>query len=155
MPDWTIRAATTQDVETVARFNEAMALETEALTLDPARVRAGVARLVADAGLGHCFVACARDGRVVGTLGVTSEWSDWRCGSFWWIQSVYVAPEQRRGGVFAALYAHVEALARASEDVCGLRLYVEQDNERAMATYRQLGMHETHYRIYETEFPRA
>lgn len=153
---WTVRDAGTGDIDLLADFNCAMALETEALTLDRARVRAGVAGLLAVPARGRCFVVEDGDGggSVVATLSVTFEWSDWRCGTFWWIQSVYVTPGARRGGAFRALYAHVEALARAQDEVCGLRLYVERDNASAMRTYERLGMAETHYRIYEVEFER-
>lgn len=84
-----------------------------------------------------------------GTLMLTFEWSDWRNGLWWWIQSVYVEPSQRRGGVFAALYRHVETLARAAPGVIGLRLYVEHANAAAQRTYAALGMHDAGYRIYE------
>ena len=90
----------------------------------------------------------------VGMLMLTREWSDWRCGHWWWIQSVYVAPAHRRGGVFRALYAHVHALAAAEPDVLGLRLYVERDNATAQATYSSLGMHDAGYRIFETAIAR-
>jgi ribosomal protein S18 acetylase RimI-like enzyme len=83
---------------------------------------------------------------------ITFEWSDWRNGNFWWIQSVYVAPEFRERGVFRALYAHVHKLAKSRRDVCGLRLYVEHENGRAQKAYARLGMKEAHYRIFETDF---
>ena len=80
---------------------------------------------------------------------LTTEWSDWRDGWWWWIQSVYVAPEARRGGVYRALYAHVLALAGERDDVCGLRLYVERENVNAQRTYEFLGMADAGYRMYE------
>jgi GNAT superfamily N-acetyltransferase len=132
----------------LVQFNAAMALETEALTLDPQRLRAGVTALLADPGRGRYRVAVAGD-EVVGALMLTREWSDWRCGDWWWIQSVYVRPDWRRRGVFAALYRSVEAEARANPEVCGLRLYVERDNRQAQQTYGSLGMQETHYRLFE------
>ena len=146
-----IRSAGPGDVEHLVEFNRAMALETEDKALDVEVLRRGVTRFVADASLGRCLVAVQGD-EVLGTLSVTSEWSDWRNGLFWWIQSVYVRPEARGAGVFTMLYAHIERLAREAPDVIGLRLYVEQDNERAQRTYARLGMHETDYRIYEVEF---
>jgi ribosomal protein S18 acetylase RimI-like enzyme len=85
---------------------------------------------------------------------VTYEWSDWRDGMIWWIQSVYVHPDYRRQGVFSALYRHVELCAQADPDACGLRLYVAKDNERAQGTYAALGMTETRYRIMEAMFER-
>ena len=83
---------------------------------------------------------------------VTFEWSDWRNKSFWWIQSVYVHPAQRRRGIFTRLFRAVQEMAAARNDVCGLRLYVEQHNHVAQATYKSLGMDETHYDMYEVAF---
>lgn len=80
---------------------------------------------------------------------VTSEWSDWRNGFFWWIQSVYVRPEYRRHGVYRSLHEHLRKLAQTEPNICGLRLYVERENERAQSTYSRLGMHETHYLLFE------
>lgn len=152
MSTWTLRRAAPEDAERLVDFAVAMALETEHKALARETVEAGVRALLDDDGLGECLVAVDETGAVVGTLSVTFEWSDWRNGVFWWIQSVYVAPEQRRQGVFGALYAELEGRARSTPGVIGLRLYVERDNARAMATYRALGMTETPYRVYETEF---
>lgn len=148
MTELKLRAATERDLDVLVDFNAAMALETEALTLDRARLRAGVAALLADPAKGRYTVAERAD-EVVGALMLTREWSDWRCGDWWWIQSVYVHPAARRAGVFRALFERAAAEARADPGVCGLRLYVERDNLRAQATYRALGMEETHYRLYE------
>lgn len=155
-PRWIVRDAGAGDIDALVEFNCAMALETEQLTLDRDRVRAGVSGLLSVPARGRCFVVAdaGTPQDVVGTLSVTSEWSDWRCGTFWWIQSVYVTPAARERGAFRTLYRHVEALAREQDDVCGLRLYVERDNASAMRTYVRLGMGETHYRIYEVEFER-
>jgi ribosomal protein S18 acetylase RimI-like enzyme len=144
----TIRPAIAGDADALAAFNIAMARETEGKRLRPDVVGAGVRRMLAEPGLGFYLVAEA-GGKVVGSLMVTTEWSDWRNGRFWWIQSVYVVTEWRRRGVFRALYAHVKALAAAAPDVCGFRLYVEHENADAQATYRQLGMEMTDYRLME------
>lgn len=143
-----IRAATSADVDTIARFNIAMALETEDKRLAPDTIAAGVRRIIADESLGFYLVA-EQEGTVVGCLAVTYEWSDWRCGLFWWIQSVFVEPSARASGVFSALYGEVRARAADTPDVCGLRLYVEKDNGRAQQTYSRLGMAETDYRLFE------
>lgn len=148
MSDLTLRCADPRDLDVLVEFNAAMAMETEALNLDRERLRAGVAALLADPAKGRYRVA-ERAGEVVGALMLTREWSDWRCGDWWWIQSVYVRPDARRTGVFRAMFDNVAAEARANPDVCGLRLYVERDNLRAQATYRALGMDETHYRLFE------
>ena len=151
----TIRNATPADLEFLAHGNEAMALETEHKSLDPQVVRRGVAAALADPAHGRYFVAVDADDLPVGQLMVTYEWSDWRNGQFWWIQSVYVLPDWRRRGVFRALYRHVEDLARRTQGVCGLRLYVEADNVNAQRTYERCGMGDAGYRVMEVDYSRA
>jgi ribosomal protein S18 acetylase RimI-like enzyme len=143
-----IRDATSTDVDILVQFNAAMARETEAKTLDPAILKAGVAAVLTEPRRGFYLIA-EHAGEIAGCLMITYEWSDWRNGDWWWLQSVYVRPENRRDGVFRALYAEVERRAAANAGVAGLRLYVERDNTRAQKTYAALGMHETHYRMYE------
>jgi GNAT superfamily N-acetyltransferase len=155
-----IREAHPRDAGLLAQWALAMAWETEHKRLDPATVLAGVERGLVDPAKARYFVAmrevavAGREtiGEAVGTLMLTREWSDWRCGDWWWIQSVYVAEAHRRNGVFAALYRHVERLARESDGVIGLRLYVERDNATAQHTYAALGMDDAGYRIFENEF---
>ena len=149
-----LRRGEWRDAETIAAFNRAMALETEGLALQTERSLHGAQRLLRDPGLGFYLVA-ERAGEVAGSLMVTFEWSDWRNGHFWWIQSVYVRPEARRQGVFRALYRAVAQMVEADASVCGLRLYVESSNARAQATYASLGMERTHYLVYEQERPGA
>lgn len=144
----TIRRAASTDREIIAANNRAMAEETEGKRLDEDTVLAGVDGLFAYPDRGFYQVA-ERDGRILGQLMVTKEWSDWRNADFWWIQSVYVAPDARRRGVFTALYRQLEAEARADRSVCGLRLYTERGNENAQRTYEALGMRPAHYRMYE------
>jgi GNAT superfamily N-acetyltransferase len=146
-----VRDADQDDIPFLVACNAAMALETEQLRLDRAVLEAGVAGLFERPSRGFYLVAM-RGGQALGCLLVTHEWSDWRNGDWWWLQSVHVLPEARRGGVFRALYAEVERRARATTGVVGLRLYVERDNARAQATYRALGMHEGVYRVYERGF---
>jgi len=149
MPDEiTIRDARSADVEVIALFNEAMALETEGLRLDPATIRSGVRAVIDDPSRGRYYVAELQD-RVAGALLVTYEWSDWRNAMFLWLQSVYVDPAHRRRGVFSRLYAHVEALAR-SPGHCGLRLYMDAHNASARAAYERLGMRHENYLVFET-----
>jgi len=142
-----IRAATPADVSDLAAWNAAMAWETEHKRLDPATLERGVRGVFEQPRRGFYLVA-ERDGAAVGCLLVTYEWSDWRDGDFWWIQSVYVVPAARRDGAFRALYADVAQRAAAAGAV-GLRLYVETENRRAQATYEGLGMQRCHYFMYE------
>jgi GNAT superfamily N-acetyltransferase len=146
-----IRAAVARDVEALAANHRAMALETEGKALDPVLTLRGTSAVVEDASKGFYLVA-EREGRLVAQLLVTFEWSDWRNGTFWWIQSVYVVPEARRTGCYRALHDHVLATARAQKDVCGVRLYVDKENLRAQATYTAMGMAVAHYDLYEIDF---
>jgi ribosomal protein S18 acetylase RimI-like enzyme len=146
-----VREATIADAESIAAFNAAMAMETESKTLPPEILRAGVAAVFADPHRGFYRVADV-DGIVAGCLMITFEWSDWRNGDWWWLQSVYVKPEFRRLGVFRALYDDIERAGRATPHVVGVRLYVEKGNRRAQNTYASLGMHEADYLMYAKNF---
>ena len=128
-----------------------MAAETEDMALDPDTVGPGVDAVLADSSLGF-YLVVEIDGKPAGQLMVTYEWSDWRNGLWWWIQSVYVRPEYRRRGVYSALHRHVAEEAQAAGGVCGLRLYVEQENTTAQQVYRSLEMYPTRYHMYEVEF---
>ena len=152
--DVTIRAARSDDAAFLAAGNIAMALESEHKQLDPATVRLGVRAVLDDPAKGRYFVA-ELDGQVVGQLMITYEWSDWRNGTFWWIQSVFVTPGARRAGVFRTLFRHLEALAKGDRSVCGIRLYVERENVRAQATYRRCGLEDGGYRVMEVDYSGA
>ena len=150
----TVRPATAADADFLAQGNAAMALETEHKQLDPGIVGAGVRAALADPTKGLYFIA-EQGGQRVGQLMFTYEWSDWRNGTFWWIQSVYVLPEARRSGVFRALFRHVEQRAERDPGVCGIRLYVERENDRAQATYRHCGLHDAGYVVMEVDYTNA
>lgn len=145
-----LRNATLEDAPTLVAFNAAMAWESEGLVLDTDRLNAGVRRVLTDE-VGAFYRLAEREGRVVGQLMVTAEWSDWRDAWVWWIQSVYVLPQARRGGVYRALHQSVVEEARA-RGVAGVRLYVDVRNRGAMSTYRSLGMDGDHYRVFEQMF---
>ncbi len=151
MPTIIIRPATREDAEFLVRGNASMALETEAMSLDLDRLRDGVHGVFDEPARGRYFIAEVDSVRA-GQLMITYEWSDWRNGVFWWVQSVFVVPEFRRAGVFAAMYRHVQGEARAAGNVCGIRLYVENHNERAMASYERAGMNRTIYQMFEEDF---
>lgn len=147
----TIRDAGPDDRDTIVQFNAAMATETEDRRLDPETLRAGVEAVLQNPARGRYFLA-ERDGHVVAQTMITYEWSDWRNGNFWWIQSVYVSPDYRSAGVFTALYRHIERLAANDRTVCGIRLYVEKENVQAARTYLRLGMKPAHYNMLEVDF---
>ena len=148
-PAISVREAVPGDAATIAAFNTAIARETEDKSLDPGTVGPGVVALLEEPSRGRYWVA-ESNGEVVGQLMVTYEWSDWRNGTIWWIQSVYVHPEWRRRGIFSTLYRHVESIVAADPAAVGLRLYVEQHNTRAQQTYQSLGMITPGYVVMES-----
>ena len=149
-----IREAALADAPVIADFNVQLALESEGLALNAACVREGVAAMLKDRSMGIYFVAEA-EGAVVGQTMITYEWSDWRNGNIWWIQSVYVKPEFRRAGIFRAIFNHLRSLAQARKEVCSIRLYVHADNTRACQSYERLGMIRTRYEIFELDVGRG
>ena len=146
-----IRKATLGDLDRIVDFNARLADESEGILLDRGTLRDGVRGLLSDPARGSYHVACA-DGGVVGQMMHTREWSDWRNGDLWWIQSVYVHPDHRRRGVCRALYEHLKALAATDSGVVGLRLYVERENAVAQATYAGLGMRMAGYLVMQDLF---
>jgi ribosomal protein S18 acetylase RimI-like enzyme len=144
----TIRPAEPRDAAVVAEFNRLLAWETEHKELDAAVLARGVARLLADPNKGFYLVAEADD-QIVGQMMATFEWSDWRDGWFWWVQSVYVRDGHRRSGVFRSLLTEFIRRARADGGVVGIRLYVERDNRRAQDTYEAFGLKEAGYHVRE------
>lgn len=145
---FTIRQATAEDAESIAEFNRLMAFETEHKKLIPEVILTGVKTMIANPSHGFYLVA-EKEGEIAGSLMITTEWSDWRNGVVWWVQSVYVRDEYRRQGIYRGLYEEVKSLSSSDESVCGYRLYVEKDNVRAQKTYESLGMIETDYLMYE------
>ena len=146
----TIRQAGLADRTIIAEFNVVLAEESEGSRLEPARVQAGVDAVLKDPAKGIYYVVVA-GGAVIGQTMITYEWSDWRNGNLWWIQSVYVKPEFRGQGVFRRLFEHVRALASQQKGVPALRLYVHEDNKRACRSYEKLGMARTQYEIFEID----
>jgi GNAT superfamily N-acetyltransferase len=147
----TIRRAIDTDAAIIADQSAAMAREIEDIELDRGRLLAGTQAVLNDAGKGF-YVIAEHEGRVAGQLMITFEWSDWRNGVFWWIQSVYVESESRGQGVYTALHRWVREQAEGAGDVCGIRLYVDKSNHNAQRTYRRLGMTPAVYDMYETDF---
>ncbi|HVT32456.1 MAG TPA: GNAT family N-acetyltransferase [Rhodanobacteraceae bacterium] len=143
-----IRNATRNDIAFLADCNLAMAWESEKKRLDREVLARGIVAVFDHPERGF-YVVAERDGVAVGSLLITHEWSDWRNGGWWWIQSVYVVPDARRAGVFTAMYREVESRGRASAGVIGLRLYVEKQNAGAQATYAALGMEPAYYSLYQ------
>ena len=142
------REARADEAPALARFQIALALETEGLALDPDACARGVKAVFDDPAKGRWYVATVGH-EVAGSLLITYEWSDWFDGSIWWIQSVYVLPVHRGRRIFSGLYGFVKALASIETSVRGLRLYVDKRNTKAQKVYETLGMNGEHYALYE------
>lgn len=143
-----VRPGQKADVKTIVDFQIWMAEETEDFGLDRPTVEKGVQAVFDDSTKGAYWVALL-EGKVVGCLLTVPEWSDWRNGTVLWIHSVYVLPEARRNGVFRAMYEALRTRVESSDDLRGLRLYVEHENEVAQNTYEEMGMDGSHYKMFE------
>ena len=150
-PNLKIRPAVFEDWRTIADFNTELAEETEGKNLVPALIESGVKTLLLNPHRGRYFVACLGT-KIVGQLMHTFEWSDWRNGEIWWLQSVFVHSEHRRQGVFRSLYRHLETMASRDASVVGLRLYAEEGNSNALEVYRSLGLEKAGYLVLEKIF---
>ncbi|UCE02930.1 MAG: GNAT family N-acetyltransferase [Candidatus Latescibacterota bacterium] len=144
------RPARREDREALEQGILEMAQETEGIRLDPQTVRRGVEAIL-DAAQPGFYRVLEENGRVVAQLMITYEWSDWRARVVWWIQSVYVPPDQRGRGLYARLYRDVLEEARQA-GAAGLRLYVDRSNHAAQSVYAALGMDGAHYQVFESMF---
>ncbi len=142
------RPAKEEDAQTIVRFQQQMAHETEGISLDQATVSAGVQAVFEDPQKGIYYVTEVEQ-RVIASLLITYEWSEWRNGTVWWIQSVYVEKEFRGSGIFSQLYAYIQSLAENDTEVRGIRLYVDNTNTAAQQVYSRIGMNGDHYKVYE------
>ena len=143
-----IRKASPHEAHILVDFQFRMAFETEDIQLDVEKTEQAVRAVFSDEHKGIYFVALHNE-QIVGSLLITYEWSDWRNGTVWWIQSVYVVPEARGQGVYRSLYAHIKTLVEQEEDLKGIRLYVDRNNGRAQEVYKKLGMDGDHYQVFE------
>ena len=135
--------------EQIAINNCQMALETENKNLDYDLVHLGVLNLFKNNHFGFYLIA-EQDDDVVASLMITYEWSDWRNGLFWWIQSVYVLPSHRQKGIYKKMYERARAMSKQSEvPVCGFRLYAENNNTAAHKAYTNCGMEMCNYVMFE------
>ena len=146
-----VRNATRTDIERIAQFQQAMALETEGRALDPSISTQGIVAIFDDPVKGFYIVAVSDTDEVLGSLLITYEWSDWSNANHWWIQSVYVDAAWRRRGIYRTMYEYILAMTEGRSDICSIRLYVERTNTTAQQTYKSLGMSHSHYDMYEID----
>jgi L-amino acid N-acyltransferase YncA len=142
-----IRKARTDDASIIIDFQKKMAWETEKMTLENDILTRGVNTVFSHPELGQYWVA-EDENKVIASLLITNEWSDWRNANVWWFQSVYVLSAYRRKGVFRSMYTSIRDEAE-NKGIAGLRLYVETNNSGAQMTYKALGMRSEHYIMYE------
>lgn len=140
-----------EDINSLVNFNIKMAKETENKILNKKIVTKGVSEVLTDTTLGY-YVIAKNKNTILGSLMITYEWSDWRNGMFWWIQSVYVEKEYRQQGVYKKMYSYIKDKALKDNSCTGIRLYVEQENKIAQSVYKKLEMKETHYKLFEIDF---
>ena len=140
-----------EDINSLVDFNIKMAKETENKILNKKIVTKGVSEVLNDTTLGY-YVIAKNKNTILGSLMITYEWSDWRNGMFWWIQSVYVEKEYRQQGVYKKMYSYIKDKALKDNSCTGIRLYVEQENKIAQSVYKKLEMKETHYKLFEIDF---
>ncbi len=143
-----IRKAQTKDIEAIAAFQLAMAMETENLELNQDTVLIGVKSVLEDPSKGF-YIVKEENNKVVASLMITLEWSDWRAQTIWWIQSLFVAPEWRQKGIYKSMYLYLKELVQNDPSIGGIRLYVDKTNTTAQKVYEALGMDGEHYRFYE------
>lgn len=143
-----IRKSRLEDVPTIVDFQQRLALESESYILDGTIVTKGIHAMFADPTKGTYFIAEV-DGEIAGCHSITYEWSDWRNGMVWWLQSVYVVEKQRRNGVFKAMFENLRMLIKNDPGLAGLRLYVDKTNARAQKVYEAMGMNGEHYSVFE------
>jgi predicted GNAT family acetyltransferase len=143
-----IRKAVVKDITRIVEFQQKMAFETESLRLDPEVLLKGVESVFADPTKGF-YLVTETDQTIVACTLLTPEWSDWRNGTFLWIQSVYVEPNYRKKGIYSKMYSYVKNLVLNSPEYLGLRLYVVMNNKSAQEVYSRTGMDGDHYKLYE------
>jgi RimJ/RimL family protein N-acetyltransferase len=147
-----IRKSEPADIAVIAEFQQQLALETENYHLDISIVKNGIKAMFDDRSLGMYFIA-ERNGEIVGCHSITYEWSDWRNGMVWWIQSVYVVKSQRKHGIFKAMFDNLKEFVQKDPGIVGLRLYVDKTNLRAQEVYQKMGMNGEHYSVFEMMKP--
>ncbi len=144
----TIRKATIADIPFLVAFQQKLAQETENVTLDNVILHKGMQAMFDDPSKGFYNVV-EDNGVVIGCHMITYEWSDWRNGLVWWLQSVYVIESYRKQGIFKLMYENIVRIIQNDPSLIGLRLYVDKTNARAMKVYESMGMNGEHYTVYE------
>ena len=144
----TIRRATKKDIPYIIAFNQAMALETENVSLSLPVLTRGVETVFNDDSNGF-YIVCEQNQQACACLMITYEWSDWRNGQFWWIQSVFVEKQYRNQGIYKKMYQFIKTLADNDKNICGIRLYVDGLNDSAKIVYNRLGMEQSNYQLFE------
>lgn len=95
---------------------------------------------------GRWWVLRGPDGRPAGLIGAT-----WCEGDRdWYLEYLWVAPDQRRGGLAARLIRHAASRLASEEGASRVSLWVLDGNHAAYSLYRRLGF-ETDGTVQELE----
>jgi hypothetical protein len=143
-----IREASLNDLATLADFQLKLASESEGISLNKSIVIDGLTALINDRSKGVYYLALD-DKTPVGCYLITYEWSDWRNGMVWWLQSVYVPEAYRNKKVFNTMFSNIHRMIDMDPTILGLRLYVDKTNTIAQKVYSRLGMNGDHYTVFE------
>ena len=142
---YAIRPATVEDSDLLVSFTLSEALDSERRALIRAEVQRGVAGAFATPPKARYWVV-ESGGRVVASASVVTEWSNFRGGDYWWIQSLYILPEHRGRGLVDVILRHLVGEAKAGGAI-DLRLYGYNTNARALRAYERFGFKQAPYLI--------
>lgn len=143
-----IRLATEEDSKEIIDFQLKMALESEGVKLNHDTLTDGVVAVFRDSQKGKYFVA-EDSQKIVGSMLITYEWSDWRNQWVYWLQSVYIIPAYRGKGIFRLMYQQIKNQVEREKGVAGIRLYVDVSNKHAIGVYNSVEMDGDHYKVFE------
>ncbi|MEH6591413.1 MAG: GNAT family N-acetyltransferase [Halioglobus sp.] len=141
-----IRKAVLEDLPKLVDFISEEAREAEGSVIASGNLERGIQKGLEDDSIAMYWVLTDTSGEVVGSISALKEWSDWNAGFYWWIQSMYLVPDQRGKGYMALLLDAVEREMKSQNGI-ELRLYVHQDNKGAIKAYEKSSFEKLPYEI--------
>lgn len=144
--DLKIRRAELKDLDKLTGFAYEEAREAEGAEKVPATLRTGIMTALMNKDIALYWVLVDRDDVPVGNVSALREWSNWNAGYYWWIMSMYISPEFRGKGYVSLLLNTVKNEAK-KQGALDLRLYVYDENARAIKAYEKNGFVESKYKI--------
>ena len=134
-----VREASIDDLNVIVDFIAEEAREAEGRTQDRKTLESGIGEALRDDSIAKYWLLVDGLGVAIGCASVVKEWSDWNAGYYWWIQSMYIAPDCRGKGYLNALIGSIARAAR-KEKCVELRLYVHERNKTAVRAYEKAGL---------------